>query len=84
MIGDVVAPRLTLAELRVGDQARIDCIDESCDLCPRLQNLGLLPESRVCVLREALWGDPMTVSVGDQVLSLRRTDARGIEVSRID
>ncbi|MGF1451321.1 MAG: ferrous iron transport protein A [Opitutales bacterium] len=80
---EAASPRLTLAELKPGDRARIDCIRDDCSLCQRLFTLGVMPEGELCVVNETLFGDPITVSVADQQIALRRLDARAVEVTRI-
>ena len=52
-------------------------------LVQRLMALGLLEGSAISVTRRAIGGDPVEVQVMDYALSLRRDEARRIEV-RID
>ena len=52
-------------------------------LVQRLMALGLLEGSAISVTRRAIGGDPVEVQVMDYALSLRRDEARLIEV-RID
>lgn len=80
---ETASNRTTLAQLRPGDRARIECIDENCEICPRLHSLGILPQSDLCVVHESLFGDPITVSVADQRIAVRRLDAEAVEVSRL-
>ena len=80
---ETASSRLTLAELRPGERARVECIDESCGLCQRLNSLGILPQSDLCVLHETLFKDPITVEVADQRIALRRLDAQAVEVTRL-
>ena len=49
-------------------------------LACRLMELGLIEGARVRVLGRAPLGDPLRVRVGDYDLSLRRQDARLIDV----
>ena len=42
--------------------------------------LGLLAGSPITVMRRAIGGDPIEVSVMDYALSLRREEARQVEV----
>jgi Fe2+ transport system protein FeoA len=74
---------VTLADLRPGQRARVvRCHGLEQPLGQRLLHLGLLRGREIEVLRRAPSGDPMEVRVLDSCLSLRRTEARLVEVER--
>lgn len=47
----------------------------------RLRELGLVPGTRLRVIRRAPLGDPIEVSVRGSRLAMRRSEARRIEVT---
>ncbi|NVK18490.1 MAG: ferrous iron transport protein A [Methylocystaceae bacterium] len=46
----------------------------------RLLDMGLVPGITVTVIRDAPLADPLEVRIGDSFISLRRTEAKQIEV----
>ena len=75
---------MTLDQLQPGQSASITAIDGDGPLVQRLMALGLLEGSKVTVTRKALGGDPIEVQVMDYSLSLRRDEARRIQVMSPD
>ncbi|MBQ9393271.1 MAG: ferrous iron transport protein A [Oscillospiraceae bacterium] len=73
----------TLAELAVGQSARVTAISLRGAKRMRLQELGFLPGGRVTALQESPFGDPVAYGVLDTVIALRRSDARSIEIEPI-
>jgi ferrous iron transport protein A len=73
-----------LNELRVGHRARIDAISGNDTLVQRLLEMGLLEGEELEVIGFAPFGDPMEIRLRDYRLSLRRTEAARIVVSRIE
>jgi len=71
---------MTLDELKTGQRATILRIDGEGPLVQRLMALGLLEGSEVGMTRRAIGGDPVEVQVMGYALSLRREEARRIEV----
>lgn len=71
---------MTLDELKPGQSATIVKIDGEGPLVQRLMALGLLEGSEVSMTRRALGGDPVEVQVMGYALSLRREEARRVEV----
>ncbi len=71
---------MTLDELKPGQQGTITRIDGEGPLVQRLMALGLLEGSPVAMVRRALGGDPVEVQVMGYALSLRREEARRVEV----
>lgn len=71
---------MTLDELKPGQRGTVTAINGDGPLVQRLMALGLLEGSEVCMTRRALGGDPLEVQVMGYALSLRREEARRIEV----
>jgi Fe2+ transport system protein FeoA len=71
---------MTLDELKPGQKGLILRIDGEGPLVQRLMALGLLEGSEVAMTRRAIGGDPVEVQVMGYALSLRREEARRVEV----
>lgn len=46
----------------------------------RLLDMGIVPGAEVTVIRSAPLRDPIEIRIGDSFVTVRRTEARGIEV----
>jgi len=77
---DTVMP---LAELLVGEQGIVKEIDESGKPMRRLLDIGLVPGSKVEVVRVAPLGDPFEYRIKGALISLRRHEANKILVKRL-
>ena len=71
---------MTLAELPVGVSARIQAVGGQGALRRHLLDMGLTPGTMVMVRKIAPMGDPIELRVRGYALSLRKEDARNIEV----
>ena len=76
--------RPSLADLPLGQHAKIASIDCERRLSRRLMEMGLLPGTRIRVVRVAPLGDPIELRVRNYSLSLRRAEAAKIVVSPED
>jgi Fe2+ transport system protein FeoA len=74
---------LTLDELKTGRPARIASITGDGPLVQRLMAMGLLEGSEIVVQRRAIGGDPIEVTVMGYALSLRREEARRVQVEQL-
>lgn len=72
---------MTLDQLPLMRQAEIIRVGGAGDLRLRLLDMGLIPKTRVMVNKVAPLGDPMEISLRGYTLSLRREDAKDIEVA---
>ncbi|MBE6990695.1 MAG: ferrous iron transport protein A [Ruminococcaceae bacterium] len=70
----------TLAQLALGQSARVTAVSLDGPKRIRLQELGFLPGARITALQESPFGDPVAYGVLDTVIALRRSDARHIEI----
>tara|TARA_Y100000814_G_scaffold30203_1_gene19452 strand:- start:453 stop:689 length:237 start_codon:yes stop_codon:yes gene_type:complete len=72
-----------LSTLGYGDHCLVAEIStEHAELRSRLLALGIIPGSKVEVLRFAPLGDPMQIKVGNSLISIRKSEAEIIEVER--
>ena len=74
---------MTLKDGKAGTTVRIDKIGDSA-LKERLMTMGLIPGTRVKVLRSAPLVDPMALSIRSYNLALRLADAERIQVSAVE
>ncbi len=70
-----------LSEIAVGESARIMEVDSGF-LAAKMADLGLFQGNDVAVIFKAPLGDPMAVSVGGTMISLRMDEAQLISVER--
>jgi Fe2+ transport system protein FeoA len=73
-------PTRPLSGLAVGETAVVSRVRGARAMVRRLLELGLVPGTRVTVRRTAPLGDPVELRVRNYALSIRRADARGIDV----
>ncbi|MBP7766646.1 MAG: ferrous iron transport protein A [Syntrophaceae bacterium] len=71
---------MTLADLKTGQSGKILKISVSGALKRRLMDMGVVPGTDVRVEKVAPLGDPIEVRIKSYALSLRRGEARHIEV----
>lgn len=72
---------VSLDQLRVGQQGRIESLQGSDSLVQRLLEMGALEGEPVEVIGFAPMGDPMEIRLRDYRLSLRRSEAACITVT---
>lgn len=71
---------MTLDRLNAGQSGTITAVGGEGVLRLRLLDMGLIPQTRITVSKIAPMGDPMELQLRGYVLTLRKEDARGIEV----
>lgn len=69
-----------LSELEPKDRAKIVGIKASGRLKRRLQDMGFIPGEEVVIENVAPLGDPISVSINNRQISIRRDEADEIEV----
>lgn len=74
----------TLDQLKPGDTARVTAVHAGGPLGQRLMALGLIDGVELRVIRHAVGGDPIEIELMGYALSLRRDEARLVEVRRGD
>jgi Fe2+ transport system protein FeoA len=72
--------RCALDQLAAGERGVIVSVECPPAVTRRLMELGLLPGTEVELVRRAPLGDPLEIAVRGVHLSLRRTEARRIDV----
>jgi len=72
---------MTLDDLATGSEATVASVGGEGVFRRRLLELGLLPGTRVARIGQAPLGDPLRIRVRDVVLSIRRVDARRVELN---
>ena len=73
----------TLDQLGFGQRCRVETMHGTDALAQRLYEMGLFEGEEVEVLGFAPLGDPMEIRLRDYRLSLRRTEAARITVTRL-
>jgi ferrous iron transport protein A len=73
--------RIALATLKPGESAIVAAVDVAGEVGERLMEMGVTPGTSVTLVRRGLWGDPLQVRVRGFMLTLRRAQAREIQVT---
>lgn len=72
---------MNLSNLKPGEQGRIVKLDSSIGpIRRRLMDMGVIPGELIKVEKVAPLGDPIEVTIKGYSLSLRKGEARGIEL----
>lgn len=71
---------MTLGDVSIGSAAIVKAIGGEAAFRRRLMELGILPGTRVELVRVAPLGDPLELRVRGCALSIRRDEARSIRV----
>ena len=71
---------MTLADLGQNTASRITGFTQQGETLGRLHSMGVIPGAQAKVLRTAPLGDPMQVRIEGTLLSIRKRDARQIQV----
>lgn len=72
---------MTLNQLRVGESGTISSVGGEGALRLRLLDMGLIPRTKVTLIKVAPMGDPLEIRVRGYELTLRINDAKKIEVN---
>jgi ferrous iron transport protein A len=71
----------TLAELAIGDAARVAQVEGHDEISLRLMEMGLIPGTELRVLGVAPLGDPIEIEVRGYRLSVRKSEAARVQLS---
>lgn len=71
---------MTLDNLPLGETAIIKTVGGEGALRCRLLDMGLIPKTKVAIVKIAPMGDPIEIRLRDYTLSIRIDDAKKIEV----
>ena len=72
----------TLATLPTGATGVVVALSAGNAALTRLREMGLVPGTRFTLVRRAPLGDPIEISLRGSLLSLRRSEAELIEITR--
>ena len=75
--------KMTLDKLSVGKSAIINTVNGEGPLRCRLLDMGLIPKTKVSVIKIAPMGDPIELRLRDYELTIRIDDAKKIEVTQL-
>ena len=70
----------TLAQLPVGQSAKVDAIRGTDEIALRLMEMGLTPGTNLTVVGTAPLGDPLELDVRGYRLSVRRSEASRVDI----
>ena len=71
---------MTLETLQIGKTAVIKTVGGEGELRCRLLDMGLIPKTKVTMMKVAPMGDPMEIRLRGYELTLRKEDAGKIEI----
>ncbi|MGN1349931.1 MAG: FeoA domain-containing protein, partial [Anaerovoracaceae bacterium] len=74
---------MTLKELKIGETATITAVGGSGALRNHLLDMGLIPGTRITVVKYAPMGDPVELRLHGYELTLRLDDAEKIQVENV-
>ena len=74
---------MNLFEAKIGQTVKITAVNGQGALRRRLLDMGLTPNTKVTIRKVAPMGDPIEIRVRGYELTLRKADARLIEVEKI-
>ena len=72
---------MTLDELKIGHTGTITAVKGEGALRLRLLDMGLIPKTKVTLIKVAPMGDPIEICVRGYELTLRKDDARNINLA---
>ena len=72
---------MTLDELKIGRAGTIAAVNGEGALRLRLLDMGLIPKTKVTMIKVAPMGDPIEICVRGYELTLRKDDARNIALA---
>ncbi|MDD7403557.1 MAG: FeoA family protein [Butyribacter sp.] len=71
---------MTLDELPVGKEAIVSAVGGEGALRCRFLDMGLIPRTKVSVIKVAPMGDPVEIRLRGYELTIRKEDAKMIEI----
>ena len=73
---------MTLHQLPIGQSAIITKVGGEGELRYRFLDMGLIPKTKVTVIKVAPMGDPIEIRLRGYTLTLRVEDAKNIEITQ--
>lgn len=74
--------RRTLDELELGQSTRVRAVSGHGQMSVRLLEMGFVPGVEVALVKRAPLGDPLELRLRGYHVSLRRAEARRVEIER--
>ena len=74
---------MTLDDITVGNSCIVERLNDTGEIRRRIMDMGITKGTEISVLKIAPLGDPIDISVRGYQLSLRRSDAKNIDVAPI-
>ena len=71
---------MTLDQLHTGQDGRILAVEDNSTVMLRLMEMGLVAGTSIRVRKRAPFGGPLELKVRDYLLSIRRDEAKRIQV----
>ena len=75
---------MKLSELKAGERGQVTAVASEPAIRRRLMDLGLVRGTELEVLRFAPLGDPIEINCKGLLLTLRRNEAEGIAVDKLE
>ncbi|MBR1779091.1 MAG: ferrous iron transport protein A [Clostridia bacterium] len=75
---------MTLNNLKPGQKCKVLKLHGKGKLKYRIVDMGIIPGTEVLLKRMAPFGDPMQISLRGYELSIRKSDAKNIEITDIE
>ena len=74
---------MTLDKLKDGEKAVITKVNGAGNLRCRLLDMGLIPKTTVMIVKRAPMGDPLEIRLRGYELTIRKDEAKNIEVNKL-
>lgn len=74
---------MCLLQMKIGEMASVDAINVNGDLKQRLNSLGLVRDSEVCVKHFGWFKSTVQIMINRTFIALRKEEAELIEVHKI-
>ncbi len=74
---------MCLLQMQVGDRVAVDSIDVSGDLKQRLNAMGLMRNSQVCIKNYGWFKSTVQIMINRTLIALRKEEAALIQVHKI-
>lgn len=74
---------MTLDQLKIGESGIITAVGGKGALRCRLLDMGIIPKTKVTLIKTAPMGDPIELHLRSYELTIRLEDAREIEINKL-
>ncbi len=71
---------MTLNDLKPGQEGTVVSIEKNGAIKKRIMDMGITPGVKIKVIKEAPLGDPIEVNIRGYELSLRKNEAKQIQI----